>query len=259
MNEEASEAADGVRVRSLLRAVPTMPSTRKSPTAPTDVVSLLHGRKESEPPPAITFHAAPGMDPERMRVGAALVDLARSLLDVLHPDEAERLAVEAHAVIASDLEIDDDEYERLTGEAPLGLSELAALRIQSVLKAFSRRRELLADTLSEDTVRELLGVSSEFAPNWLRSPRRLLAILDFGQYRFPLWQFDAAAPDGVVGGLSVVLAELDPVPPLQQLAWFSLPQPELGGSAPRDSLCAGDVDAVRVAARVLRYSIAGSA
>jgi hypothetical protein len=194
---------------------------------------------------------------DRLRVGEALVGLAELLLEVLNVAQVEEIAREIDSLARADAGIDAGEYERLTGEPAPHYREIVEVRVQSLLRSFERRRRLLEGSLTVGELQELLGVSADFAPKWATPPRRIFAVLDFGQYRFPAWQFDASAPDGVLRGLAAVLAELDEVPLMQQLAWFSTEQAELGGQQPADALRAGQVEVVRSAAQALRYSTAG--
>jgi hypothetical protein len=247
----------GVPRLALLRAVPAVARSASPPSGPTDLVRALQAPDDSERPKAFVFNAVPGTDLDRLRTGEALVGLAARLVEILNVAQVEEITREIDSLARDDVDIDAVEYERLTGESAPHYREIVEVRVQSLLRAFERRRRLLEDSLTTGQLQELLGVSADFMPKWATSPRRIFAVLDFGQYRFPSWQFDASAPDGVLWGLAAVLAELDEVPPMQQLAWFSTEQVELGGQRPADALRGGQVEAVRSAAQALRYSTAG--
>lgn len=242
----------------LLRAVPTVQTERRMPFSPGEVAQALRPPKNHEAPPAFIFNASPGTASDRLRAGEALAKLAVYLLDTLHVDQIEALRTTIK-LMDEEVAVDTEEFELLVGEPPPTKTSLIALRVETLLKAFARRRALLADSLSVDEVRRLLGVSTQFSPKWTTPPRSILAVLDFGQYRFPEWQFDMMAPDGLVPGLSSVLAELDTVPELQQLSWFTATQADLDERTPIEALRAGDVGDVKSAARALRNSVAGSA
>jgi hypothetical protein len=69
-------------------------------------------------------------------------------------------------------------------------------------------------------------------------------------WRFPLWQFDAGGPDGIVRGLPEALRALrGPLSELARIQWFVTPKPLLDGRTPIQPLREGDVDDVVTEAR----------
>src|SRR5690349_13699588 len=87
----------------------------------------------------------------------------------------------------------------VTGRPTASREEQALVAFRSLLQLFEARRALLEeDTITAPQVAELLGVSRQTPLNRLRD-KTLLAVLDRGAWRFPLWQFDAEGPDGVLG------------------------------------------------------------
>jgi hypothetical protein len=118
-------------------------------------------------------------------------------------------------------------------------AELAGRVARNLRRAREQRERLLAGSLTAPQVADLLGVSRQTPHDWRRA-RRLLAAFDRGAWRFPAWQFDPAAPDGVLAGLPAVLAELDGLDDLGRIAWFVAPRPGLDGRSVVDLLRAGD-------------------
>jgi hypothetical protein len=54
--------------------------------------------------------------------------------------------------------------------------------------------------------------------------------MDRGMLRFPAWQFDPAAPDGVLPGLPDVIKALGAMPPLSKIGWMMSPKALLPAS-----------------------------
>ena len=202
------------------------------------------------------FEPAPSADSPTVDVGLALVELANLLICTLNPYQARQLLEEVRTLTDDPRsKIEPDYYRRVVGEEPPSHGEQVELRVGALLRAFGRRRAMLADSLSEDELYRVTGVRPELYGGWDRKPRRLLAINDFGEWRFPTFQFDPDAADGVVAGLVDVLAALEPVPIFSQLAWFLTEQPELDGVAPWLALQRGQAERVLSCAGVLRHAI----
>ena len=142
----------------------------------------------------------------------------------------------------------------VTGRPVAPREEQALVAFRSLLQLFEARRSLLEeDTITAPQVAELLGVSRQTPLNRVRE-NTLLAVLDRGAWRFPLWQFDANGADGVVPGLPEVLKALEPQPHFSKLAWLRRANPTLGGLEPVEVLRKGEtepaVDAARAAAQL---------
>ncbi len=137
----------------------------------------------------------------------------------------------------------------LTGGRQYSEGERHLLHAASEARAFARRRELLADTLTTAEVAALLRTTRQ-TPHDRAAANRLLALRDGGQLRFPRWQFDPEGPDGVLDGLPKVLEALN-VSAFAKAAWLTSSQPALGGRTPLEALGAGEIDSVvRLAAAV---------
>lgn len=142
----------------------------------------------------------------------------------------------------------------VTGQPVASREEQALLAFRSLLQLFEARRALLEkDTITAPQVAELLGVSRQTPLNRVRD-KTLLAVLDRGAWRFPLWQFDAEGADGVLAGLPEILKALEPQPQFSKLAWLRRSNPTLGGREPLELLHEGEVvpvlDAARAAAQL---------
>ena len=118
----------------------------------------------------------------------------------------------------------------------------------ALARAFARRRMLLADALTTPEVAALYHASRQMPLDRLRAGT-LLAIREHGDWRFPAWQFDPQAPDGVVAGLPQVLAAL-PTSSLLRAAWLTAWHPALHAT-PINALRSGQIDAVVHEARAV--------
>lgn len=137
----------------------------------------------------------------------------------------------------------------LSGGREYTAAERLELEADAQWRSFERRRALLADTCSASEVAVLLGTSRQTPHDRVRADR-LLGILDRGHLRFPRWQFDAEHPDGVVAGLTEVLAALR-AGPLARVSWFARPNPYLDGRTPADALKQGERERVVDAAHLV--------
>ena len=116
------------------------------------------------------------------------------------------------------------------------------LEEDALLRQVADRRELLAGAVKTSEVARLLGRSRQAVHDRVRAGA-LLAINDGGELRFPLWQFDPSAKQGVAPGLPQVLHALD-VSPLSKARWLTRPNPALEGRTPLDTLKAGECERV---------------
>lgn len=142
----------------------------------------------------------------------------------------------------------------VTGRPAASREEQALVAFRSLLQLFEARRALLEeDTITAPQVAELLGVSRQTPLNRVRD-KTLLAVLDRGAWRYPLWQFAAEGPGGVLAGLPEVLKALEPQQQFSKLAWLRRANPTLGGREPAELLREGEtapvLDAARAAAQL---------
>jgi hypothetical protein len=140
------------------------------------------------------------------------------------------------------------EIHPATGEPVPSESEQVVLGFRSLLRFFEARRELLDDALTAPQAAELLGVSRQTPLNRVKD-NTLLAVLDRGAYRFPMWQFDPQGEDGVLPGLAEILDALEPQQPFAKVVWFRRPNPTLAGREPVELLRDREIPPVVGAAR----------
>jgi hypothetical protein len=168
--------------------------------------------------------------------------LARSDLQTLRRELANVVVIdEAHS-------FQSREIHPATGEPAASASEQELLAFRSLLHLFEVRHDLLDGALTAPQAAELLGVSRQTPLNRVRD-NTLLAVLERGAYRFPVWQFDPRGEDGVLPGLPDVLKALEPQQPFAKLVWLRRPNPTLEGREPLDLLRDRDIDPVVGAAR----------
>ena len=96
-------------------------------------------------------------------------------------------------------------------------------------------RPPIPSAIGSAEVNELLATGSRQTVHDRLKAGTLLGILDQGKWRFPLWQFDAEGPNGVIDGLAQVLQALQ-VSNLAKARWLQKPHPVFGGSTPVDLL-----------------------
>jgi hypothetical protein len=145
------------------------------------------------------------------------------------PDEEEQLA----------LELQEREYSP---------SQKQQLNFLSLLQSYQHRRQLLAETIISEEVARLLGCKSRQTPLDRVKNNTLVAVLDNGKWRYPLWQFDPEGADGVIQGLPEVLKVLQ-VSNLAKVSWLTRSNPILDGLTPLDALKRGIVERVVAEAR----------
>ena len=178
------------------------------------------------------------------------LNLFLELRQRLARSEASRLRNEIGRLLTyiDDVEEDPEAIHPATGEPVGSREEHAMLALQSLVDFFTARRKLLRDTITAPQVGEVLGVSRQ-AASGRAAKGSLLAVLDRGAFRFPLFQFDPQGPDGVVEGLPEVLKALDPQPAFTKLVWLTRPNDTLDNSQPLEVLRRGERERVVAAAR----------
>lgn len=126
------------------------------------------------------------------------------------------------------------------GEPP---ANAARLEFEALRCSFALRLRLLASTIGTAEVNELLAAGSRQTVHDRLKAGTLLGILDQGKWRFPLWQFDADGPNGVIDAPAQVLQSLQ-VSNLAKARWLQQPHPVFGGSTPLDLLRPGRLEDV---------------
>lgn len=116
---------------------------------------------------------------------------------------------------------------------------LALLQLANLKRYYERRRQLLADSITTPQVAELIGCQAITTVHDRRKAGTLLGLKDNGVYKFPLWQFDPEGDDGVIDGLSEILAALD-ISNFTKLNWLTRPLRAFNNLTPVEVLKKGN-------------------
>ena len=130
---------------------------------------------------------------------------------------------------------------------PTSSREQAALADSVREESFRHRYAMLEDSLTAPQVANLLGTSRQTPLNRV-AKGDLLAVYENGKHLFPVFQFDAAGPGGVVFGFVEVLRTLK-ISPIEKLNWLLRASPYLEGRTPVAALKQGDIGRVKSIAR----------
>jgi hypothetical protein len=192
---------------------------------------------------AVEMSATPELEALEPTLEAALARL-QARLNALPPEDVTAVVDGAARALAhvEDLPATPAAVEALAGGRVWSPAERVEAEIEVLARSFARRRALLADTLTASQVARLLNTSRQ-TPHDRVASGTLLAVLDRGAWRFPLWQFDPQGPDGVVAGLPAVLRALS-VTPLAKLSWLTSPNAQFDGATPLEHLRAGELERV---------------
>jgi hypothetical protein len=170
-------------------------------------------------------------------------------LNALSPGEVEAVvAAAANALAPHPVPATGIAAELLNGRE-FTVEERVANEVELLTRSFARRQELLADSLTAAQIAQFLGTSRQ-TPHDRVKAGTLLAVLDRGAWRFPVWQFDPGGPDGVIAGLPDVIRALD-VSPLEKVSWMTLPNAMLDGETPLTITKSGQVERVVRLARAV--------
>jgi hypothetical protein len=172
------------------------------------------------------------------------------LLSESRADELEALG-SALSTIEHEQDVSEAEQTlalKLTGHK-YSQAERMGLELTALFQYFEQRRTLLQDSLTAKQVGQLLGTTRQ-TPHDRAEKGLLLAVLDKGVWKFPVWQFDPEGPDGMVAGFSEVLKVL-PGSNFSKLNWWLIPNGALGNKAPIAALKAGKKTAVLREAQAL--------
>jgi len=118
-----------------------------------------------------------------------------------------------------------DEIDNLLGQN-FTETERLKLELDSLVESFKYRRTLLKDSISASDVAHMLGVSRQ-TPHDRVKAQTLLAVMDNGVLKFPLWQFNPEGSNGVIEGLPEVLKALTGSD-FSKLSWLVRMNPFLG-------------------------------
>ena len=160
-------------------------------------------------------------------------------------EETKKLLTEKLETIVSQPEADNEEQSiaNAIAQKTYTAQERRDLELVNLMNSFSLRGELLKNTISTTKVAKLLGCSSRQTPLDRVKNQSLIAVKDNGQWKYPLWQFDAEGTDGVIEGLPETIKTL-PVSNLAKISWLTSPNAVFDNSTPLDMLSKGKVQQV---------------
>lgn len=202
-----------------------------------------------------TSTAAPSTRKPRSKREAAerLTTATAKLAERLPAAELSELALQTERA-AIDESRESAGISALTGQPLAPREDVEAARLRNLQRAFADRHKLLSDAIGVRDVAELLQVGRQ-TPHDRITAGTLLAAKNRGQWRLPIWQFDADGPDGVLQGLPDVLGALrGPISDVGTIRWFTTPKDHLDGRTPLEALRQGQVDEVVQAAEALGAS-----
>jgi hypothetical protein len=120
--------------------------------------------------------------------------------------------------------------------------ERKSLEWSALVHFFDYRKKLLAGAIPSSQVAEMLGVSRQ-TPHDRARAEQMLGILDNNVLKFPKWQFDPQGPNGLVAGLSEVLAALK-CGTFAKISWLASSNQVFQGMRPIDALKKGLLEEV---------------
>lgn len=168
----------------------------------------------------------------------ALLGRVEEIVGGLHASEIQTMNKAIDKVLDNS-DVSEKEYElalKLTGRQ-YSPQESACLEITSLKRYFDKREELLRNSLTATEVANLLGTTRQ-TPHDRFKNKSLLAVKDNGVWKFPLWQFDPSASDGVIAGLPEVLKAFEGSE-FTKLNWLTSPNPYLNNLTPVEALKQG--------------------
>lgn len=228
--------------------------SKLDPHSRTEKVKVMVDRlnfRISAPAPTAKGAAAKA---RQKKAAARTVEALQHLLERSSPEDLDTVSSRIERALEPP-EVPEERRELvadLTGGREYGRQERSALEMATLARSFKRRRELLEGSLTASQVADLLGTTRQTPHDRVKSDT-LLAVLDRGARRFPVWQFDPEGPDGVVEGLPEVLRALH-TSPLAKVSWFARLNQYLEGQTPLEALREGQIEVVRSAAETVGTS-----
>lgn len=209
--------------------------------------------------------SARGSDADRVRVSLSLGGATPSTLEV-HPADLHTFLRNSRVVEAS-VPATSPATEKDTGETtgatrassppaapdpalwgPEPSTPTAARALAATEEAAAAQRRRVTDSAyTRRQVADLLRISPQ-AVSDRRTAGRLVAIKDGREWRFPRWQFDPRAPEGVIPPLAD-LRRVFGTDVVGLSLWMTRPQPYLDGRTPREALETDNVDLIVASAR----------
>jgi hypothetical protein len=175
-------------------------------------------------------------DARHESAGKRVHEVLRRAIELLPTQDVEELASNLEELVREERAASPKAalLRSLTGGRTFSTHEQVELETASLVQYFMRRRELLRESLTTREVAKLLEVSRQ-TPHDRVEKGSLLAVLDHGTLRFPIWQFDAEGPDGVIEGLPKVVRALK-VSPLAKISWLTTPKSVLSTDGERSGV-----------------------
>lgn len=196
----------------------------------------------------VEISATPELEAREPRIHATLRRF-EDRLNTLPPAELEAVLEAATRALSQVDEPVPAGIVALRGGRRFSVAERVELEIDLLMRSFARRRELLAGALTAPQVAKLLKTTRQTPHDRLASGT-LLAVMEQGAFRFPIWQFDPDGENGVIPGFPAVIRALH-VSPIAKVSWLTRPNPMLDGETPLASLRAGQIDQVVALARAV--------
>lgn len=172
------------------------------------------------------------------RATEALVERIENILGGLHALELETMTKAIDTVLDKS-EVSDSKVALAKKLTKQQYSQQKAVELEmiSLLGYFKKRRELLQNAIADTEVANLLGATDQNVRERCNK-KSLLAVEDNGVWKFPLWQFDPSASDGVIPGLPEVLNVLEGSE-FTKLHWLTSQNPYLNNLTPVEALKQG--------------------
>jgi hypothetical protein len=182
--------------------------------------------------------------------GTAIIKQIENLINAAEPEDLIKLqkSLEPKVVSTQEREL----VKKILGKdyVESSPSRLLELQLGNLQRYYQRRRKLLADSITSTKVAELLGCENRSTVRDRRIAKKILGLKDSGVYKYPLWQFDPEGDDGVIDGLTEVLAALD-VSDFTKLNWLCKPHLAFEQKTPVEMLKQGEIEAVVIEARAV--------
>jgi hypothetical protein len=197
---------------------------------------------------AVEISATPELEARDPSIQGALRRF-ETRLNALCADELEAVAEAATRALEQNEQSESVAMVKFGEARQFNGAERVELEIDMLMRSFEYRRKLLDGALTASQVVKLLHTSRQTPHDRLGSGT-LLAAMERGDFRFPIWQFDPDGENGGVSGLPDVIRALH-VAPVAKISWLRRADPMLDGETPLACLKAGEVDRVVALARAV--------
>ena len=183
----------------------------------------------------------------KQEVGTAILKQIANLIEVAEPEDLVRIQ---QSLLPKKVSPEERKLAKKIAGKDYSSGRLLELQLANLERYYQRRRELLADSITSSKVAELLGCENRSTVRDRRLANRILGLKEKGVYKYPIWQFDPEGDDGVIDGLTEVLAALD-VSDFTKLNWLCKPHLAFEKKTPIEMLKQGEIKAVVIEARAV--------